>query len=361
MASWENWHHLRQIMDPPFSKEGVPNFFWTVTEATEMLLKRWHEIAERGEPIDVVDEMKLLSFSMISRFIFGEDLTQETSEGRGAISFLMSYVQNSILAVIDIPPSIPTPRNRRFHAATRELGAFVARHVEARRRNPDAELRDLIGHLLQVQDQNGRGMTDAEIRDNVLATFVAGQQMTGLILAWCWYRLSQRPEAEERLHSELKEVLGGRTPSLEDVPRFNYTRRVIEETMRLYPTVWIQARIASRDDEIGGIHVPKGATVALIQYLTHRHPEFWENPESFDPDRLLPDRVEGIPRYAYFPFGGGKRKCIGNKYTLFALLVAIGTLAQHFRVRVKPDHPVQPIAVAAIQPRYGLPATLERR
>ncbi|MBV9279120.1 MAG: cytochrome P450, partial [Chloroflexi bacterium] len=153
----------------------------------------------------------------------------------------------------------------------------------------------------------------------------------------------------------------GRTPTRDDIPRFNYTRRVIEETMRLYPTVWIQARTMRQDDEIGGYRVPKGATVALIEYLTHRHPEFWDNPEAFDPDRLLSERTAGLPRYAFFPFGGGKRKCIGNKYSLQAMLVAVATLAQHFRVVVKPDHPVEPVAIAAIQPRSGLPARVEPR
>ena len=361
MADWEGWSHLRPLMDPPFSRSAIPEFYGSISEATDMLLRRWQTIAGRGEMVDVADEMKLVSFSMISRFIFGEDLTQEASAGRNAINFLMGYVQNSILAVVDIPPSVPTPRNRRFHAATRELGTFVARHIEARRRASDPEPRDLIGHLLLARDQNGRGMSDAEIRDNVLATFVAGQQMTGLILAWCWYLLSQHPEVEERLHAELSAVLGGRMPTLDDLPRLDYTRRVIEETMRLYPTVWIQARIARQDDVIGGRLVPRGATVALIEYLTHRHPEFWPDPEGFDPDRLLPERVEDLPRYAFFPFGGGKRKCIGNKYSIHAFLVVLATLAQHFQLRLKPNHPVEPIAVAAIRPRYGLPMTIEAR
>ena len=360
MSEGDVWQHVRRLMDPPFSKEGVPDFFWTMTGATEMLLSRWQEVARKGEVVEMQDEMMLLSFSMISRLVFSEDLSEGASETRHAITFLLNYVQDIILAVVDIPPWVPTPKNRRFQAAKKKVDAFVTAHIEARRRDPDSA-HDLISHLLQARDENGRGMTDSQVRDQVLTTFIAGQENAALVLAWFWYLLSQHPDVEEQLHAELAEVLNGRIPTLEDMPRLEYTRRVLEEAMRLYPPLWIQGRVNLKDDVIGGYRVPAGSTVILIEYLTHRHPDFFENPETFDPDRMLPERTAGIARYAFFPFGGGKRKCIGNKYSTFAFLVAVGTLAQHFRVRLKPNHRVEPIAVAALRPRYGLPMTLEPR
>lgn len=360
MSEGDLWAHLRQIMDPPFSKDGVPLFFGTMTGASEMLLDRWQGVAERGETVDLVDEMMLVAFSMISRLVFNQDLSQGASETRHAITFLLNYIQEIILAVVDIPPWVPTPQNRRFLSAKQKIDAFVGAHIEARRQDPESA-DDLIAHLLVARDENGQGMTDRQIRDQVMTTFVAGQENAALVLAWFWYLLSQHPEVEDRVHAELSMVLDGRIPTLEDMPKLEYTRRAIEETMRLYPPLWIQGRVTLKDDEIDGYRVPAGATVLLIEYLTQRHPEFFERPNEFDPDRMLPERTEGIARYAFFPFGGGKRKCIGNKYSIFAFLVVVGAISQRFRVRLKPDHPVVPVAVSALRPRDGLPVTLERR
>jgi cytochrome P450 len=360
MSEGDVWSQLRRLMDPPFSKEGVPEFFGTMSGASEMLLERWQEVAESGETVDVLDEMMLVSFSMISRLVFNQDLSRGASEIRHAITYLLGYIQEIILAVIDIPPSIPTPRNRRFRAAKRIVDDFVSAHIEARRQNPDAAP-DLIAHLLQARDEKGQGMTETQIRDQVMTTFVAGQENAALVLAWFWYLLSQHPEVEERVHAELSSVLGGRMPTLEDVPALDYTRRTLEETMRLYPPLWIQGRVNLQQDEIGGYRIPPRSTVILIEYLTQRHPQFFKDPDRFDPDRMLPERVEGLPHYAFFPFGGGKRKCIGNKYSILSFLIVVGTLAQHFRVRLKPGHPVVPVAVSALRPRDGLPVTLERR
>jgi cytochrome P450 len=202
-------------------------------------------------------------------------------------------------------------------------------------------------------------MSDQQVRDEVMTLLFAGHETTSNLLAWTWYLLASHPEVEQRLRAELDEVLGGRLPTVEDLANLPYGYRVLEETLRLYPPAWSLARKALVDDDIGGYVLPASTIILMSPYVTHRHPAFWEEPERFDPDRFTPERVAVRSRYAYFPFGGGPRQCIGNTFALMEAHLILATVAQRYRLRLVPDHPVEPQALLTLRPRDGLPMLLE--
>jgi cytochrome P450 len=216
--------------------------------------------------------------------------------------------------------------------------------------------------LLAVRDEDtGEGMDDEQLRDEVLTLTLAGHETTATALTWTWYLLSQNREAERKLHAELDRVLGGRAASVADLPDLAYTGMVIDEAMRLYPPVWAVGRQAIAEDEIIGHRVPKDSNVVLSQWLAHRHAAFWEDPERFEPERFSAERNAGRPRYAFFPFGGGPRMCIGNLFALTEAQMVLATVAQKYRLRVPADHPVELQPLVTLRSRYGMKVRLEQR
>jgi cytochrome P450 len=203
-------------------------------------------------------------------------------------------------------------------------------------------------------------MNDQQVRDEVMTLLIAGHETVATALTWTWYLLSQHPEVERRLHSELDEVLGGHLPTVEHLARLSYTRMVIEEVLRLYPPAWVFGRKALADDEIGGYIIPANSMIVLSPYMTHRHPAFWENPEMFDPERFAPEREASRPHYAYFPFGGGPRICIGTNFALMETQLVLATIAQRYQLHLVPGHPIEPEALLSLRLRYGLPMTPHR-
>jgi cytochrome P450 len=210
-------------------------------------------------------------------------------------------------------------------------------------------------------EATGEGMSDRQLRDEVLTLFVAGHETTALALTWCFYLLAGHPEVEQRLHQELADALGGRTPRAADLPNLPFTRQVIDETLRLYPPAWITNRTALDEDEISGFHIPAGAYVALSPFSTQRHPEYWTDPAAFDPDRFLAERSADRPRYAYFPFGGGPHKCIGEGFALVEAQLILATIAQRYQLRPAGNRPVELEASLTLRPRNGLAMELRPR
>lgn len=257
------------------------------------------------------------------------------------------------------PLSVPTPRNRRINAAIHTLDAIVQGLIQERRQRA-IERGDVLSLLLLARDEEtGQGMSDQQVRDEVMTLLFAGHETTSNLLAWTWFLLATHPEVEQRLQAELDAVLGGRLPTVEDLAHLPYGHRVLEETLRLYPPAWSLARKALVDDKVGGYVLPASTIILMSPYVTHRHPAFWEEPERFDPDRFTPERVAVRPRYAYFPFGGGPRQCIGNTFALMEAHLILATVAQRYRLRLVPDHPVEPQALLTLRPRDGLPMLLE--
>jgi cytochrome P450 len=216
--------------------------------------------------------------------------------------------------------------------------------------------------LLQARDEEtGEGMSNRQVRDEVMTLLLAGHETTATALTWAWYLLSQHPQIEERLHTELDEVLTGQPPAMEHLPKLPYTRMILDETLRLYPPTFSLSRKALADDEIGGYTLRRKSTILLCPYTTHRHPAFWEVPDMFDPDRFLPERAAGRPHFAYFPFGGGPRQCIGNQFAMMEAQLILATVAQRYRLRLVSGQRVEPEVVLTIRPRQGLPMTLQQR
>jgi cytochrome P450 len=215
--------------------------------------------------------------------------------------------------------------------------------------------------LMQARDEEtGEGMSDQQLRDEVLTFLFAGYETTASALMWTWYALSQYPSVEKRLREELAAALDGRIPTFEDLRSLPYSRMVLEESMRLYPPGWGFERCAIGDDEIGGYHIPTGSLLFLCPYVTHRHPAFWDTPEEFDPERFTSERSAGRPRYAYFPFGGGPRQCIGNEFAMMECQLVVAMVAQRYRLHLVPGHPVEPDALAAtLRTRHGILMTLQ--
>jgi cytochrome P450 len=214
--------------------------------------------------------------------------------------------------------------------------------------------------LMEARDEDGSVMTDRQLRDEIMTFLLAGHETTAVSLSWTWYLLSQHPEAARKLHRELRDVIGGRTPQLEDMARLPYTDSVVKESMRLYPPAWSLARTTAKEMEVGGYRLPVGANVVMSPWIMHRDPRFFENPERFDPDRWAVEIAQRLPRFAYFPFGGGPRLCIGASFAMMEANLLLATIAQRFQLSLVPGHPVVPQPGITLRPRHGIQMSLAK-
>jgi cytochrome P450 len=348
------WRRQRRLMQPPFAPRSLAPYVTAMTESTEQMLKIWRSYAIDGEALDINDEMMRLAMSIIGRTMFSIDVGDDAAAAGRAFTFVLEYIGSRTVSMLDVPLFVPTPANRQFKAALHTLETFIDGIIGERRANPDQH-DDLLAHLLRARDETtGEGMSDKQIRDEVLTIFFAGHETTAQALTWAWYLLALNPRIDDRLYAEVAETLPNRPLTIDDVPRLPYTRMVVDETLRLYPPVWSFARDAIDDDVIGGYHIPAGSMVLMSQYITHRHPSFWSNPEEFDPERFAPGRSEGRPQFAYFPFGGGPRTCIGNHFALLESQIVVASIARRYRLELAPGQRVETNAGATLRPKGGL-------
>lgn len=354
------WRRQRRLLQPAFQHQRLAALAPVIIDATAAMLQRWQTVAELGQPLDVAREMLSLTQGIIIRTLFGTDLAGEADGVGQALTVAFEHLHHRVWAVLDLLEHFPTPRNRRFRHALRTLDTFVYRMIHDRHHG-GKDRTDLFSMLLNAWDhETGEGMTDAQLRDEVMTLLVAGHTTTATALAWTWFLLSKSPEVERQLQKELRTVLGGRSPTGQDLPALRYTRMVIEEALRLYPPTWVTARTPREDDEIGGYAIPAKSQVLLSPFVTHRHPAFWENPEGFEPERFSPERSAGRPPYAYFPFGGGPRVCVGKGFALTEMQLIIAMVAQIYRLRLVPGHPVEPQPTITLRPRGGILVTLHK-
>ncbi len=354
----ESWLQQRHLMQPAFHRKRLAAFSTLMTDATVSMLDQWQRFAERDQPLDVAAEMLHLTLRIAGQALFNIDLSDESHTVGQAVATVNKLLSEYLSAPFP-PLSIPTPRSRRLQAARRTLDQVV-HDIIVQRRQQHADTGDLLSMLLLTCDEaTDQGMNERQVRDEVMTLLIAGHETVATALIWSWYLLSQHPEVERRLHSELDEVLSGHLPTVDHLNRLSYTRMVIEEVLRLYPPAWVFGRKAIADDEIGGYFIPASSMIVLSPYITHRHPAFWKHPEAFDPERFAPVQAAGRPHYAYFPFGGGPRICIGNNFALMEMQLVLATLSQHYQLRLVPGHPVEPEALLSLRPRAGLPMTLQ--
>ena len=352
------WRRQRRLTQPAFHRQRLAAFATIMTDTTTAMIEQWHSVSQDGQPLELAAEMDRLTLAITNKALFGTDLTVDTDERQRYGMILREHLEYRFEHFFTFPERVPTPRNRRFWKVVRANDEFVFAIIDERRRSGE-DRGDLLSMLLQARDEEtGEGMSDKQLQDEVTIFIGAGTETTAMALAWTWYFLSTHPEVDRKLRAELAEVLGGRPPTAEDLPNLKYTRMVIEEALRLYPPAWGMSRAALGADEIGGYPIPAKATIALSPYVTHRHPAFWENPEGFDPERFTPECSASRSRYAYFPFGGGPRQCIGNEFALMEAQLVVATVAQQYRLYLVPGHPVEPAALFSLRPRHRVLMTL---
>jgi len=352
------WRRQRRLAQPAFHRQRIENLATVMTDATAAMLDRWQPAARGGEPLDVMAQMSALTLSIVGRALFSMDLTGDAGDVGSAMLIALEHVNYLATHFVTPPLFFPTARNLRFRRARRELDRVVMRIIEQRRR-AGTDTGDLLSMLLVARDADtGEGMSDRQLRDEVMTFVLAGHETTAVTLAWAWHLLSMHPTIAEQLHAEVRDVLGDRTPVIGDLGALSLTKRVIEETLRLFPPVPVIGRQTIEADEIGGYAIRRNSLVFVSPYVTHRHLAFWDDPERFDPERFIPERVAARPRFAYLPFGGGPRQCIGNEFALMEAQLLLAMMAQRYRLRAMPGRVVEPEMRVTLRPRNGVWMTL---
>ena len=343
----------RRLAQPAFHRHRIASYGADMVRRAAAMRDGWSS----GEVVDVDGEMMRLTLAVVSSTLFGVDVADSADEVRADLAVLISLFPRFSLPFFGLIQKLPLPSNARFDRAVRRLDLLVNGLIAERRRDR-VDRGDLLSMLLLAQDEDeegdGGGMTDRQLRDEVMTLLLAGHETTANALTWTWYLLSQSPEAEARWREELRGVLGGRLPAVEDLPALRYTEMVLAESMRLFPPAWGIGRRALRDVELGGFTVPAGTVLALSPYVVHRDARFWPDPEVFRPERFTAEAKAERPRFAYFPFGGGARSCIGEPFAWMEGVLLLATLGQRWRLRLRPGHPVETKALITLRPRYGM-------
>jgi len=354
------WLRQRRLAQPAFHRQRLVAMADAMVDCAEETLERWDGVAARGETIDLVEEMMALTQTIIVRTMFSTDLGATAEIVNRTWPIINRRIGETFWST-KLETRLPLPANRRFWRALGELEAVVYRIIADRRRTRRDEA-DLLSMFLSARDEEtGETMTDGQLRNEVMTMLLAGHETTSLALAWTYYLLSQHPEIERSVADEVERAIGGGRLSFGHLYRLAGTRRVIEESLRLYPPAWGFSRQAVADDEIGGYRVAKGSLVFLIPFVIHRRPRLWPDPERFDPDRFTPDREASRPRFAYIPFGGGPRGCIGNQFAMVEAQLILAAVARRYRIAVVPGHTIRPEPLITLRPSPGIRARLEKR
>ncbi len=355
------WLRQRRLAQPAFHRERIANMGTIMTDTALSLVERWDSAAQHGQPLTIAEEMMSVTLQVVSKALLGSDMGNQVAQVGHAFDVINRQLYHRVQSLLPLPPILPTRRDRQFRAARKSLDDTVAAIIAARRQS-GSDGGDLLSMLLHAEDADtGERMNDRQLRDEVMTILLAGHETTATLLTWIWALLALHPEVEARLHTELDTTLQGITPGIADLPRLPYTRMVIDEALRLYPPAFIFHRRAEQADLVGGYHIPAGTMITVSPYATHRHPDFWEQPDQFIPERFDPAQDAQRPRFAYFPFGGGPHLCIGNNFALTEAQLVLATLAQRYRLRLLPGFKVEPELHITLRVRGGLPAIIERR
>jgi len=346
------WKRQRRLVAPAFHTQRISAYADTMVNYTLERMAEWDD----GAVLDVDEEMMLLTLLIVGRTLFDADASTTANQVKKAVAVLQKATNTATL----LPSWIPTPLRIRSHYANAALDKIVYEFINHRRMTGE-DAGDLLSMLLLSEDEDGNRMTDRQVRDEAVTLFLAGHETTANTLNWTWWLLAQHPQVEARLHEELDAVLGGRPPLLEDLRRLPYTDRVIKESMRLMPAVWSIGRVPNRDTEVMGYAFPEWTRVHIMIYCVHRHPDIWENPDDFIPERWGEAGIGDIPKYAYMPFGGGPRICIGNSFATMEANLLLATIAQRYRMRLIEGVKIVPQPFITMYPRDGLPMRLEER
>lgn len=349
----ESWLRQRRMAQPAFHRHRIEAYGTLITTLTGALLDEWATARETGQPLDIVEEMTRLTLRIVAKALFGYEVGSTADRFGWAVQVL-----NECMGHYD-----PTDRSvyKHFPQAMGVIRGIV-HQIILERRSTNQDAGDFLSMLLLARDEHtDAGMSDRQVRDQVLTLLLAGHETSAKALGWTFYLLNMHTEVEERLVAEVDTVLAGRLPTVEDLPRLPYAWMVLQEALRLYPPIWIVSRVCLEDDIIGGYHIPAGSLVTISPYAMHRHPEFWANPEQFDPERFRPELEAARAPFAYLPFSGGPRLCLGKHFASLETHLVLVSILQRCRLRLVAAHPVEPEALVTLRPRYGLPMTIEPR
>ncbi len=352
--------HLRQrrLAQPAFHRQRIASYGRVMSGYAARLRDHW----QPGATINVGNEMMSLTLAIVGKTLFDTNMASDRRAiGEGLIAF-MEWWWLFVLPFADQIHKLPLPVNRRYETTSKKLDEITYRLINEHRAS-GKDRGDLLSMLLLAQDTegDGGGMTDRQLRDEALTIMMAGHETTANALTWTWYLLSQHPDVEAQLHAELDNVLAGRLPTADDLPKLRYTEMVLAESMRLYPPAWGIGRKALNDYDVGGYTIPAGSVVVMIQYAMHRDPRYYPDPLKFDPMRWTPEERAKRPRFAYFPFGGGNRVCIGEQFAWMEGILALATIAQKWQMRLVPGSKVETRPLVTLRPKHGIRMTLVGR
>lgn len=352
----DSWKRQRRLVSPPFHRQRIARY----GEAMIGIAERIAEEMRPGETRDIHRDTTRLALRIVSATLFGTDTDRGTAEVEAVLARAMRALTARLDTVFPLPNWMPTPSILGLRAARRDLDALIDDFITKRRSRSESAT-DLISLLLATRDADtNRGLTDREVRDEAVTIFVAGFETTAITLAWAFWLLAHHPEAASRLAVELHHVLAGRSLGADDLPRLKFTESIVLETLRLYPPAWLIARQTTEDVEVGDFCIPKGWNVEFSQWVTHRDPRFFERPEAFEPERWLTGLAARLPRFAYFPFGGGPRVCIGSSFAMMEAISAIAVFASRWTFEPDDSTTVKPDPGFTLRPAPGPRLTARR-
>ena len=358
ISEGEFWRRQRRLEQPAFHRGRINEYAATMLEIAQAHVREWRD----GEKRNMAREMTALTLDITVRTLFGTALPGEAHQVGRAMTFLMRYSLQRQRSPVRIPETWPTPSNRRANRELAFIDSLVYRIISERRAEANSNHHsDLLALLMGAMDEDGSQMKPQQLHDETMTLFLAGHETTAQMLGWTWYALSENPQAEARLHEELRDVLGGRPLEPADFPRLPYLQAVMNEVLRMYPPAYIMARENVETFEMAGYTFRPGATVIFSQWVMHRDPRYYDDPDAFRPERWLDGLADRLPAGAYFPFGDGPRRCIGQGFALLEAAIVIATLARKYEFRMAPGHPVVPEPLVTLRPRHGIHMMLRAR
>ncbi len=352
----DEWKRQRRLAQPAFHRQRINSYGEVMVDYTQRMLGSWKD----GEERDIHRDMMRLTLEIVVKTLFNADVSADADKvGRVLAQIVKPFASQATLKWI-MDNRLPTTTHRRFNQDAKEIDDIVYRII-AERRQSGGDEGDLLSMLLQAHDEDGSQMSDKQLRDEVMTLFLAGHETTALTLSWAWYLLARNPNTERRFHEELQEVLGANTPTVADLPRLKYCEMIAKESMRLYPPAFGLGREAIEDCEIGGYRMPAKTQVFMFQWATQRDPRYFAEPTEFRPERWTEEFSNSLPKYAYFPFGGGPRFCIGNSFAMMEIILVLATIGQRFRLPLAPGHTVSLMPAMSLRPRDGIRVNISRR
>ncbi len=352
----EVWKRQRRLAQPAFHRQRISAYAAVMVEYAGRMIASWRA----GETRDIHRDMMRLTLEVVVKTLFNTDVSGDADKVGQVLSQMAKPFASQATLKWILDNRLPTSTHRSFNRAAREIDEIVYRLI-AERRSSGSDEGDLLSMLLAAHDEDGSQMNDKQLRDEVMTLFLAGHETTALTLSLALYLLAQNPESEAKFHAELAEVLGTGLPTVDDLARLKYTEMIAKESMRLYPPAYALGREAIEECEIGGYRVPAGAQVFMFQWATQRDPRFFPEPDAFRPERWTEEFSNSLPKYAYFPFGGGPRACIGNYFAMMEIVMLLATIGQRFRFSLAPDHAVTLMPAMSLRPANGIKVNVENR